>query len=114
MKYGKICGACQGRAKCRNKPTAAMPIRMECVACAGKGCVQCNDAGTVDITACPLESIGNEIYDLLDYISLFYAGIPPVSGGSLDQSASFLGAAEFVKAEHSRFGGDMRQWERMM
>jgi len=38
---------------------------------------------------------------VLDYIELFYRGLPPVQGGALDQSRWFIQAAQFVRADQS-------------
>lgn len=39
---------------------------------------------------------------VLEMIDLFHEGITPVSGGALDQSASFLEAARFLKNVEQR------------
>jgi len=72
---------------------------MTCLICKGTGCSECNNAGQVDITQCPLEFINTEIWEVIKYVRLYEKGLPPVAGGALDQTYNFLLAADFVMAE---------------
>jgi hypothetical protein len=49
------------------------------------------------ITGCPRELV-RAIWPVVDAALLLKRGLPPVAGGSLDQSASFLTAANFLLA----------------
>jgi len=44
----------------------------------------------------------------IEAINLFHEGLPPVGGGSLDQSATFLEAARFYKAASQRIESDIK------
>ncbi len=85
--------------KCKDKPTAATPITMECSECNGIGCSECNDIGTIDICDCPMMVISSDIQEVIEYAELYRKGLPPVQGGSLDQSKSFIVAANFIYKE---------------
>lgn len=71
---------------------------MECPACNGAGCGGCQ-AGIVTIMACPLEIIGLDVWDLIDYAALYEKGLPPVAGGALDQAIYFTRAAKWIFEE---------------
>jgi len=89
-------------ADCKNKPTALLPWRIDCVACQGKGsCSVCNNTGKHNITDCPLVYIDRDVWDTIRLVSFWQHGIPPVAGGSLDQSWSFIEAASFVTNEET-------------
>jgi len=72
---------------------------MACPSCNGTGCEHCNDAGTIDITGCPVELVSNDVWSLIEYVKLWEKGIPPIAGGALDQAYCFIQAARFVFAE---------------
>ena len=98
MQYGGVCSQCPGFSRCKEKPTAVLPVRMICPACNEKGCPDCN-GGYVDITDCPLTVIDDSTIELIRLAKLFDRGLAPVSGGVLDQAAAFLRAAEFALDE---------------
>jgi len=58
---------------------------------------------------CP-NRISAEVHPTLDLIDFFHDGNMPVAGGVLDQSAWFLDAARFLKAEENRI--DMELFSR--
>lgn len=99
LQYGGVCRDCKGLHKCKDKPTALSPISMECTECSGLGCKECKDVGTVDIEVCPLYCIGSDMQEVLEYADLYKKGLPPVMGGSLDQSKSFILACNFIFRE---------------
>jgi len=72
---------------------------MDCPNCNGLGCKDCDNVGTVDIAMCPLVYIDSDIQEVLEYAELYKKGLPPVQGGSLDQSKSFVLAANFIYKE---------------
>ncbi len=51
------------------------------------------------ITSCPLYLITSEVLELIKIVKLSQKGIPPVAGGSLDQTRWFISATDFVMAE---------------
>lgn len=80
--------------------TPQEPISIECPACNGAGCTHCND-GHVDILGCPQRECSS-IVDAVELIDLFRKGLPPVSGGTLDQSVWFLDAARILEHEEAK------------
>lgn len=72
---------------------------MECAECGGFGCKFCNYDGDISFGDCPLNVIDNDIYEVISYANLYKKGLPPVTGGSLDQAKSFIMAAEFIYKE---------------
>ena len=78
----------------------AEPILIECPTCSGLGCESCSD-GDFSIDGCP-NSFCSEMVPAIEMIELFAQGLPPVSGGSLDQSAWFVAAARQFKSEEAQ------------
>lgn len=74
-------------------------IQIECPSCSGYGCEHCKD-GQVEI-GCPRQETSGMV-SLCEAIDLFHEGLPPVAGGSLDQSASFVEAARALKRQEER------------
>jgi hypothetical protein len=46
--------------------------------------------------------IDNQTAELLTYAKLYDKGLPPVQGGALDQTKSFISACQFVWSEQAR------------
>lgn len=74
--------------------------------CSGEGCQHCND-GDFAVDGCP-NAYCREIAPAIRLIDLYNKGLPPVGGGTLDQSAWFIDAArtleyeeQLIKAESS-------------
>lgn len=57
------------------------------------------------MTGCPLIGLGAEVWQLLECAVLFAKGLPPVAGGSLDQSGWFLAASAVIAAEKNYWKG---------
>jgi hypothetical protein len=53
------------------------------------------------ITRCPLLDMTGDIAELIADTDLFYQGLPPVAGGTLDQSARFIKAARYIKQKQN-------------
>lgn len=51
------------------------------------------------ITGCPLELVTRDVWQVIEFAELFEKGLPPVAGGVLDQTKSFLEAAMFALRE---------------
>jgi hypothetical protein len=45
--------------------------------------------------------IGSEVWETMKLADLWFKGIPPVSGGALQQSKSFFDAAYFILGEEN-------------
>jgi len=81
MSFGGICKNCPGYKKCNDKPSPAAPIELYCVLCEGRGCRKC------------------ETWELIKYSKLFEKGLPPISGGVLDQAKNFIDGCNFIFSE---------------
>jgi hypothetical protein len=74
---------------------------MDCPDCGGQGCGTC-DGGQIRIMDCPLTLITEDVWEMMELASLYEKGLPPVAGGALDQTASFVGAARLIQTETQR------------
>lgn len=45
---------------------------------------------------------------LCETIDLYHSGLPPVAGGSLDQAASFVAAARFLKTTEQKIEAEQK------
>tara|TARA_R110000823_G_scaffold145639_4_gene275824 strand:- start:761 stop:1000 length:240 start_codon:yes stop_codon:yes gene_type:complete len=70
-------------------------LQVECPVCLGGGCKHCK-AGQFELTECPNQYIKDILYELeiLDYMR---DGLPPVAGGSPDQTKWVLRASKYLK-----------------
>jgi len=69
-------------------PTKLEPLLIDCPNCEGLGCDLCDD-GDFELTSCPKLAIDRELQECLPYAELYKQGIPPVAGGSTDQTQWF-------------------------
>lgn len=74
---------------------------MQCPSCGGRGCGQCVN-GEFEITDCPYNAVTPEIRSLIKYADFFKRGIPPISGGALEQASGFVEACVFLWDELDR------------
>ena len=72
------------------------PLALSCMACGGSGCSGCKQMGEVLINHCPQLELDEEILELIGLAELFQKGLPPVAGGTLDQTPWFLQFARCV------------------
>jgi NADPH-dependent 7-cyano-7-deazaguanine reductase QueF-like protein len=72
---------------------------MNCTACGGTGCEECQDTGRIEITQCPLEIITPDIWEVIELAQLYEKGLPPVAGGALDQANIFVDACRMIWSE---------------
>lgn len=94
-----LCRYCTA-GKCKNLSTADDRAEIECPSCNGFGCDECKD-GCFEIDGCP-NAFCKGTVNAIDLFDLFEKGLPPVSGGVLDQSVSFIAAAQFFDSEERR------------
>lgn len=99
IRQGLLCRSCTGN-ECRDKGTESEPIDIECPSCSGEGCDECN-RGLVRIDGCP-QSYCRDMAYTVRLADLFDKGLPPVAGGSLDQSAWFLDAVGIFRYDESQ------------
>lgn len=65
------------------------------------GCGACNDAGRFELAECPTAYVDSEIWNAMEYAKLYEKGLPPVAGGSLDQSHWFTAACRAIWNEQA-------------
>ena len=74
-------------------------IRLECVRCGGGGCESCRQWGYTLITCCPQKFIDRDVREFIQLAELCAKGLPPVLGGSLDQTAAFLDGYHYYQSK---------------
>lgn len=99
IRGGLLCRSCSATT-CRTEGTADNPIEFECPACSGHGCEKCDD-GFVTLLGCP-NTFCSSMVPAIDVIDMIGKGHLPVIGGTLDQSASLIQAAQWFEAEEAR------------
>ena len=82
MQYGAICRDCKGKKNCKNPPTAHEPIT--------------DDEIGLIVTECPLDCVTDETWSVIELAGMYKKGLPPVSGGSLDQLQMFISACRLI------------------
>lgn len=98
---GKISPGC-GAGGCQDCPTEREPMCVECPECVGKTCEACGFLGSFELCECPRRYVGRMYWELLRFGTLFRKGMPPITGGVLDQESWFMGACEFLWGEQDR------------
>jgi hypothetical protein len=93
IRGGKLCKNCSAK-RCCDKDE---PIEIECPHCDGTGCEECNE-GFFETCGCPNEYV-RELSPAIRMADLFAKGLPPIAGGTLDQSVSFLEFARLLEYE---------------
>lgn len=81
---------------------------MQCVACEGAGCDECNGRGKVKIESCPCELITSDVWQLASEAADAESGFLPVSGGMLDQVATWIDALRRYRAERSAWKSQLK------
>jgi hypothetical protein len=99
IRLGRLCRHCTDK-ECKDSGTDAEPIEVECPGCNGEGCDQCAH-GEFRIVGCP-NAFCKDMGPVVELCDLFEEGLPPIAGGSLDQSAWFIEAARRLKNEEAR------------
>lgn len=80
---------------------------MVCPGCEGRGCDECSQTGEISITECPLRIITNDVWEIISLADLFEKGLPPITGGVLNQAKAFVEAARFVFSEKAYWKGKL-------
>jgi len=57
----------------------------------------------MSLDCCPLKLLGGDTWETLNYIEEYNAGHPPIAGGSLEQSKSFIDAVRFDRNEQNNW-----------
>lgn len=94
-----LCRSCSAT-DCRSLSTEKDRIEIECPVCDGHGCSECKD-GAFELDGCP-NQFCSSVVTSIDLFELFDKGLPPVAGGVLDQSASFIRAASIFRSEQHK------------
>lgn len=103
-----VCKDCRP-GRCVDAPTEAEPLLLRCTACDGEGCGEC-DGGHVAVTACPRRSVPLPVWHLLTAVDRLAKGMPPVTGGWLDQAECFMQGVDLVRSEEAYW--EAKAWER--
>ena len=100
-----MCKDCTG-SQCKDIGTKELPIEIECPNCNGIGCDRCVD-GVFELDGCP-NKYCSSVVNAIDLFELFAKGLPPISGGALDQSANFIQASRYFENEERRVKHERR------
>ncbi len=95
LEYGRIGKECRGVCKC-----VSDVVQITCPACEGAACDECKE-GWIDLPCCPQRYPGLEWGEFRHYAVLYEKGLPPVTGGALEQSHWFTDACRFYWGEQS-------------
>ena len=90
-----LCSSCRGQCQLDEG------VEIACPNCDEAGCEECNNTGYYQITECP-KTTTRELVPFIRTSDLFESGIPPISGGSLEQADVFLSAHQYYRNELSR------------
>ena len=91
-----------------NGPTPLQPVMLDCPACGGSGCDQCDASGRFELAECPRLFVTPDVWDGVECAGLYEKGLPPVAGGSLDQSRIFVEAARLIWADQAYWKAKLR------
>lgn len=101
-----MCSKCRV-GKCVDEPTKHSPIEIDCPLCEGAGCDECKQCGDFEIDSCPLGYVPRHIWHAIQLADLYRRGLPPIIGGSLDQSSWFVDFCRTDWAEVARIKASM-------
>ncbi len=84
---------------------------MECPACEGEAinCMVCGQTGQIEIAECPLRIIDAETWQILEISDLFADGLPPIAGGVMDQTVSFICAHRLIQNKKMQWKYKLKQ-----
>ena len=88
MRWGKLGG---------ETPSELEPVWVECPACGKRGCGDCDGIRGIRISG-PIK-VPQWCWAVLTIAERYRKGVPPVAGGSLDQTNWINQACEFVDGE---------------
>lgn len=95
------CGSLDGQ----DDPTPQSPVLAICPRCDAKDkrCPYCSGRGTFRIERHPAQLVPAWVWSLCALADLYIEkGLPPIAGGSLDQSSWFVNAAMFIAHDRER------------
>jgi hypothetical protein len=106
-----LCAGCT-EGKCAKRVGEIDTI--ECPACGGRGCEECN--GGQCVIECPMKYVDRETRMLIQVARHAKGGMWPVPGGLLEQSARFASLADFVNVDEQRIQAmiEARAWRRQI
>jgi len=85
-------------------------MQIGCPSCNETGCDECNNEGWILIKECPQGMVGREVMNFIELADFAKNGAFPVTGGTLEQSQSFLLACRFLWNEDSQ--AESQQWDK--
>ena len=106
MRYGQICRGCKGIEKCKQIPGMDIfnIVELPCHICGGENfteCSACGKTGVMPIIGCPETLITADVWEMMELAKFYEKGLPPIAGGVLDQTQSFISAAAFIFGEEN-------------
>lgn len=105
IRQGLLCNHCTDK-KCKDQGTDIEPIEFECPSCDGEGCDECN-MGAIRLSGCPSQYCAS-VVTAVGLVDLFEKGLPPVAGGALDQSVSFIEATRILRNDEAKLRNEVR------
>jgi hypothetical protein len=84
---------------------------MECPACGGEGCEECDHTGSWSVKGCPREFV-QPIVMAANLSTHASKGMLPVQGGTLDQSAWFMDFWQRLESDTAKIDRDRIERER--
>ena len=104
-----MCKGCSPQ-RCEIPVSEQNPMQIACPTCDEAGCEECENEGWIKITECPRNLVGRETMDFIELADFAKKGSFPVTGGTLEQSQSFLIACRILWAEDSQ--AEQQQWSK--
>lgn len=80
-------------------PSEREPLWVTCPACAGQRCDACGGMGRWRLTTEPRAYVKPWAWTVIEIADRYRKGLPPVAGGSLDQTHWINQACTFVDSE---------------
>lgn len=71
-------------------------------------CPACGGTGRYSFPGCPLQQLPAQTWEIIELACLWDKGLPPVAGGSMDQSRAFVAAARFVLADRDMWRNTLK------
>ena len=84
-----------------DRPSELEPALIECPECGGAGCDECGGQGEFELTECP-QAYAAEMAEVLHYAVMYEKGLPPVAGGTLEQTHWFTTACGQIWADEGQ------------
>lgn len=97
LEFGQVAKGCRTKCQCSEYELDDI----QCPVCEGECCDYCDKKGRIYLRECPRLMLDNEMLELQHAAGLYEKGLPPVAGGTRDQSRWFTEATRYYWAEQS-------------